>query len=417
MLSPHELELLTARVDGELTRRQRRELNRLLDRSGEARELLRRLEDDSRRLRQLPARTAPADLSTAVLDRSARIKGRPHPRLRPATAAVSYPVWVGLVLAASVLLVVGLTAFLVESGEPDPGQARLAQGKPTKKLPRRSPRDAGAPENDGDAEDEAPVDPPTPPEGPKGNGTPATPSPAPDRIHPPREVGPERDRTVLASGENEPFRRFERVELSLPRVWKIHELDRGDSPTKFLGELRAAAGVRVELLARDATRGFERLRAALQERKVQLTFDPAVLPRLKKPLWKTDYAVFVENLTPEDLAGALQAAGVADRQAGEKKPGETRFDGPVIVKDLARLDRSELAGLLGVDPVASRPARPALDGKGTATPAAAPEPIGYVTLLAGSRNKPAELKHFLESRRPAHPGTTRVFLVVRQVGG
>src|SRR5581483_155901 len=118
MLSPHELELLTAHIDGELTRRQRREVNRLLEHSGEARELLRRLEDDSRRLRQLPARAVPADLSPALLDRAARLEVvRVSPRARPAPAPASYPLWAGLAAAASVLLLVALAAFLLESGQ------------------------------------------------------------------------------------------------------------------------------------------------------------------------------------------------------------------------------------------------------------------------------------------------------------
>lgn len=438
MLSPHELELLTAHVDGELTRRQRREVNRLLDRSEEARALLRQLEDDSGLLRRLPTLQVKQDLSSSVLTRIGQRKQRPVPRLER-SAPARLPAWLGFAAAAAVLILVGAVSFLVESTEGQPEQERVVRAEKSGKLPPRPDLNKREePEEPGGAKDDADLTPPSDP--PRVSDPPKAPPAVPDRIHPPTETAPERkgERTVLASGGNESVNKFERVELSLPTVWKLHELDRGDAAERLLGEVRRSAGVRVELPARDATRGFEWLRASLLERQVQLTFDPAVLPRLKKPLWKTDYAVFIDNLPPEDLVGALRSAGVADRLAGEKKAGEMRFDGALVVKDLARLDRKELSDLLGVDPVTTRPARQgrrkvnllkelteqtegevanALDGKGVPRPGARAEPQGYVTLLAGSRGKPVELKRFLDARRPAHPGTVQVFLVVRQVGG
>ncbi len=68
MLAPHHKELLTAYVDGELTARQRRHVLRLLRRSGEARLLLQRLQQDAREIRSLPARMLSSDLSVPVLE-------------------------------------------------------------------------------------------------------------------------------------------------------------------------------------------------------------------------------------------------------------------------------------------------------------------------------------------------------------
>jgi anti-sigma factor RsiW len=53
MISPQDLELLTAHVDGELTARQRRHVDRLLRRSAEARALLARLQEDAQQVRGL----------------------------------------------------------------------------------------------------------------------------------------------------------------------------------------------------------------------------------------------------------------------------------------------------------------------------------------------------------------------------
>jgi hypothetical protein len=441
MLSPQDLELLTAHVDGELTRRQRRHVNRLLDHSGEARELLRRLEADALRLRQLPTLQAPPDFAAAVVDRIVHRQRLPFSRAsRQLADSRPFSPWVGLTAAAAVLLLIGAGSFLLHSDDDTAAeQDRLAQVDKTKrKTPRRELDERSTPEADGHEEGLSP-NVPTPPEVPKDKGAPVTPQTVPQPNNPPKETTTERgDRTVLTSPKNDYAGKFEQIDLALPTVWKLHELDQGDAGPKLLSELRTGPAFRVELLARDATRGFERLRAALLGHKVQLHFDPAVPPRLKKPLYTTDYAVFVENVLPEDLFGALRDAGVADREAAAKKPGEMRFDGPLVVKNLATIDRKELTTLLGVDPVATRPARPgrqgvdirqplpeltasqvanALDGKGVPRPGPAPEVTGYVTLLLGNRSRPPELKRFLEGRRPAHPGTVQVFLVVRNLGG
>ena len=441
MLSPEDLELLTAHVDGELTRRQRRHVNRLLDHSAEARELLGRLEADARRLRQLPVLQAPSDFAAAVLDRIAQRRRTPYVRpSRRSAEPVPFSPGLWLAAAAAVLLLIGAGSFLMHTGgDQADGPDRLVKAGKEKRPASRPDLNERTPvEPDGaDQEGASPAVPPVVP-APKDQGVPPVAPSLPGRDKPPIGDAPERDRTVLTSPKNDFAGKLEQIDLDLPEVLALHDLDQGPAAQKLTAELRNRPAHRVELLARDATRGFERLRAALLAHRVQLHFDPAVVARLKKPLWKTDYAVFVENVQPEQLAGVLRATGVADRDAGAKKPGEMRFEGPLVVKDLAALDRKELTGLLGLDPVATRPARPArlevdirqqlpdltasqvanaLDGKGVPRPGPAPEIAGYVTLLAGPRSRPAELKRFLESRKPAHPGTVQVFLVVRNLGG
>lgn len=67
MLDEQALQLLTAFVDGELTRRQRKAVLRLLHRSSEARALVGELQENVHRLRQLPRRELPLDFATTVL--------------------------------------------------------------------------------------------------------------------------------------------------------------------------------------------------------------------------------------------------------------------------------------------------------------------------------------------------------------
>src|SRR5262249_15157944 len=161
--------------------------------------------------------------------------------------------------------------------------------------------------------------------------------------------------------------------------------------------------------------------------------------RLKQPRWRIDYGLFVENVTPAEAVALLKRTGVADRNAGAKKAAELRFDGSLVVKPVSRWDRKEPWDLLGVDPVRPGPAvrarkgavditrrRPddtdeqvkaALEGGGVPRPGASRPTTAYLTPLIVQRSRPAELKRFLDGRRPEQPGTVQLFIVLRNVGG
>src|SRR5919199_6543426 len=98
MLPERYPELLTAYVDGEISARQRGQVTRLLRRSREARALLRRLEQDSRELKALPAPVLEIDLSDSVLERIAR--GQPAPARPRRPAPRGLPAWTGFAAAA-----------------------------------------------------------------------------------------------------------------------------------------------------------------------------------------------------------------------------------------------------------------------------------------------------------------------------
>src|SRR5262245_1123595 len=104
MLSDRLTQLLTAYIDGELSARQRKAVTRLLERSPQARELLRRLEADSRTLRALPRQAPARDLSGDVLRTIAARRLSPAQRRRARAGTSVIPVWAGFAAAASVLL-------------------------------------------------------------------------------------------------------------------------------------------------------------------------------------------------------------------------------------------------------------------------------------------------------------------------
>src|SRR5262249_11018596 len=153
---------------------------------------------------------------------------------------------------------------------------------------------------------------------------------------------------------------------------------------------------------------------------------------------RSDLAIYLENIAPEDLADALAKAGTADREAAKKRASERYFEGALIVRELfGREDRRELKALLGQDPLETRPtsARPlavdirkslpdstdsavtdALDGKGVPRPGVARgRSVGMVFTLPAARGRTPEVQKFLSARPVGRPGTLQVLLVLRNV--
>lgn len=431
MLADRDLQLLTACVDGELSPGQRRHVDRLLERSPEARETLRRLEADSRNLIELPRVTAPADLADSVMSAVGKTRPRPTPRPRP-VAVRTFPAWTGLAAAVLVLVVGGLGSFLAyfpnsdagavtkkgreDTDRPNPDNGGLVKNVPAPKSPDRD--DPAVPEEPEAPDREPPMK------------TPDKPRP----IHKPIVERP--DEPLFGDGTIEPFSKLERVELPLPEVLKLHDLAKADEAKKLRKELTGSSAVRVELPAKNATRAFERVKAILEARKIALVIDPVAKKKLETPQFTHHYGLFLENVTADDLTELLAAIGKLDREAGEKKASEQRFDGSLVVKVASSHDEQELTALLGVDPIRVRPAPPkpsgidlrrplsdqteaqvegVLEGKLAPRPNSTQPRQSVLVTSLGTRSRSPEIKRFLEARKPAREGTLQVFLVLRQL--
>jgi hypothetical protein len=445
MLHERHVRLLTAYVDGELSPAQRRQAARLLRRSEEARALLRQLQGDSRELQALPPVVTPIDFSGPVLAAIGQSRPRPAPRPRPVRAGLTFPVWTGWAAAAAVLLVVGMGSFLSYYSRPVPSrqgqtaseQASVPHDKDRGEQP--TPRKEVVKETGSSrkVEDRTPSYQPVD----RSQAARQDPDPKVDTLPPPLEPDDDRSEgTVLTSPGRDGLRQtqLERIELALPVIHQLHALDQPENARRLSAQIGAAPAFRIELLARDASRGLARVRAAAARLKLALVIDPTAQARLKKPRWRTDFALFAENITPAEMVALLRAIGKADRPGGDKKSAERRFDGALVVKELSPWDRKELTDLLGVDPVRVRPGpakkqaalditRPlseqtredvaaALAGKRAPRPGTnQPERSVLVLPLGGSRIKSPELRRFLDQRRPAQTGTVQVFLVLRNL--
>jgi hypothetical protein len=447
MLADRYHELLTAYVDGELGARQRKAVLRLLRRSAEARGLLRQLQDDAAALRRLPRPRLGEDFPSRVLQavRNRRLHpGRPAlPRLQPR----SVPVWVGVALAASILLLVGLSSYLYFAQTPaeQPDSQSMTQNGPPRASdehvqpgPDQAARPAPGPKNN-----------PQPPKEPQPSDLP---KPSPPDVAAKPEDKPETPRSPAStpgtdSVLTQPVSGMEmfqpgKAEVTLPVILKIDDLD----VAKLKAELLKDSGFRVEMPCRESVWGLERLQAAFKANGFTLLIEQVAQARLKQPKLRTNFVLYAEDLTPDELAKVLQLAGSEDKKAEAKKKGDGQFNGIVLTR-MNKDDRKEL-GLLGVEdksvqgskpsgPLGVDPRKPlsettgdqvvqALAGQGSTGRAEAgkpavkaPERLVLVLPYNPDRPRPGspEVKHFLDNRKPPRAGTIQVLLVLREPKG
>jgi hypothetical protein len=445
MLLDRYRQLLTAYVDGELTSRQRRHVARLLHRSAEARQLLQQLQEDARTLRGLPRPPLPVDISADVLRTIVERRLTPGQRR---VARVSAPTsWAGPLAswaaAAAVLLILGVASYLYfTASQSHSDKAEFAEGDanraPSSSGPASPPRSKAA---EGQAEPR------------KGD---TAPSPRPDQSprQPPTVVQhseekpkqpdvdspPSRNEDAALTDRPEMFR-YSKVEDIVLTILEVGQLEQESVRNKLLAELRKDASFRIELPCKNGTKAFERVRSAAAALNVGLVIDKQAQARLKHADWKTNYVVYIENLTPEEVMRFTQLLGVEDRKMA-RKPVDGQLDRLVLTR-LTASDHKELTTLMGLDPTVTEPApekqpetdprKPlsdltaeqvgqALAGQGGARRPepgkAAPRRTDQIALvLAYNPVRPTpdsvEIKHFLDRRKPRKPGTIRLLLVLR----
>lgn len=449
MLVERYRELLTAYVDGELTSRQRRHVARLLHRSPEARQLLRKLQADAQFLRTLPRPHLDVDLTADVLrgiaERCLTPGQRRAVRLHTPTS------WLGpvtsLVTAAAVLLILGVASYLYFAASLDhPGKPGIAQSEPD---PAPAPVVPDKPVPNVVATGQSPPTPTVKP-APARSDNPTVSSPPqivkrPDKSppKPSREALPEPAKEESILTDRLEMFRLREVHAVLPVVLRLHELDRAPVRNELLDALRKDVNFRLELPCQNGSKAFDRVQTVARAMNIGLVIEKRAQDRLKTPTWKTNYVVYLEDLTSEELTQFIQRIGDEDRKQSTRKPSDGQFDRLVLTRMTAE-HHKELSTLMGIDPTETEPApkgplgtdlrKPLSDltalqvgetlaGKGSSPRPEAGKPVAkppthLALALAYNPVRPSpgsiEIKRFLESRRaPRRPGTVRVLLVLR----
>jgi hypothetical protein len=440
MLPELDRQLLTAYVDGELSARQMRLVLKLLRRSAEARELLNQLQDHARIVRQLPRIRSNPALSDSVIQtiRARRL----HPQARTATPNRGLlPAWGGYAAAAAVFIAVSAASYLLFAHALD--RFRNGSGgeiaspsdlpKPDLTLPPEAIVKGSGP-TDPEMLPVAPV-----PEKPVEQ-TPIVQLPPRDDRKP---IDPEPDKPkdppVLTYPATDMVE-LKMVDIAAPVILKVSDLEQAKTKDGLLGELNKAAGFRIEFPCRNGTRAFERFQASCKSQEIALNVDQTAAERLKHPQFRSNYAIYLEDLTAEELTRLLQQVAAEDKKTDGKKPTATQFDRLVLVR-MTNRDRKELSELLGTDPTASAgpapvdihkpvsdqtasqiaatltgqggaPSRPDSGKPGAKAPDHAALVVPYLPQHPSANS--TEVKRYLENRKPARPGTLQLYLVIRE---
>ncbi len=449
MLPDHLTQLLTTYLDGEASPRQQEAVQKLLKRSAAARSLLQQLQEDTQRLRSLPRRRPEADLSTKVL--RALTERHPRPARRPASRHLPpYPAWMGVAVAAAVLLVISFGSYLyIEVTRRVPGAQAMQREGPAPKPPEKQPES-----------NTAIADVPQPVRAPDQGTRPAEVLPMPtdfaqsDAVPPappsptPR---PEKPRPPAPNEFATPTPKTEGLQVVSPGValnLALRDLDQAQWRDRLRKELRRENSFRLELFCLANGKVRERLNAAFKAAGVRLVVEPEAQLRLKNHRFRGDYALYTEALTADEAAKLLARLGRTDRQAEAKRRGDGQFD-RLFLWPISSTDRKELNALFGFDPLQAPPPKPKAPlGVDIRKPVAEDTAAQVVQSLAGQRtprrdagkavapklperqallvpylpNRPRppaskEIKQFLDGRRDRPQGTIQLFLVMREVNG
>jgi hypothetical protein len=408
MLPEPYRELLTAYVDGELSARQRRSAQKLLQRSPEARALLLRLQEDSRSLRALPPPPPTSDLSDPILH-LIRQRGLRPVRRRVPPAAAPVPVWAAVSAAAAVLLAVGASSFLyftyaTHGGSRAADVARTRDGgtTPGKTSPEKpGPKDvAVVPEKslNKDRVRPGPEDGPEVVQGPE-KPNPKKPVPTPEHKPEPHSVLTAPGMESLEPGS---------ADIALPSIFRLAAMTLEKPRVTLTRELSRHDAFYVEVLCPSAGHGFPRLKNVLRGNGIELTIDPTAQQRLAQPKVPSNYVLYLDDVTPEELVKVFQALGQDPPKADRKSPTFGQFTGiesNLVVCPMTADHRRRLSGYLGVDltrPTTTEP--PAGTGR---------KRQGFVMWYGSPPRQSVELKHFLEAHQVPRKGTVRVMLVLR----
>jgi hypothetical protein len=438
MLPDRWTQLLTAYVDGVLSARERRAVERYVQESPEARSLLEQLQRDADRLRRLPRRQLGPEFAGQVLR---AIEERAFPPIRPVQVPrVAGLRWNRFVVAAAVLLAVGGGSFLYWASSPEDERGHTAATQRVRPRPtfpqepdgRKRPAVAAATSPDPASSEPADTA-PTPNDGEPGK--PAEPT-RDDKSRVANAPSPDVGGDALVVAPTPVMELFpELADLRLALVFHMRELEQGTLKKRLHELLHQETTCRIEMSCLVSRLALDRLHAAFLSQGVRLVVDQAALDRLQRRL-QTNYVLYTENVTPDELAQVLQRLSQDDRKAEAKRRGDGQFE-RVVVNRIQPGDHQELSKLFGVDPTKLQPPRPktplgvdlrkpladqtadqvvkSLKGQGTPT-----ERLAIVLPYNPVRPRPAsskEVKLFLDSRKELRAGTVQTILVLRSKHG
>jgi len=363
------MQLLTAFVDGELSQRQRKAVMRLLEKSSEARAMLKQLQENVYKLKKLPYHKAEPSLVEDVLRAIVEQQSLPRPVAPRRRAWLPY---VAATLAASVLIVVvGLVYWktVIET-----------------------------------------------PNGPKNNGPEIVNNDKGNKVDPIPVTPRKKDHPLLgmAMAVTEGTHRDFSVYVPSPQPYLASFGDLTTAQSKASGEfahkLNMEKSVYLEIKVSNNDAAMSRLRDVLKERQIKLVSDPAVNKILKsKTPSVAEFLVYADNLRPDDvtkLMRELSSSYVVGEGMKQKMVGSPYKQLALSPSDSEHL--KVVAKLLGVPVDAVEITERKDNSKSKSERQAVVIPVNG----AGAPSK--EVSQFVSQRQAPQTGMLQVIIKIRQ---
>jgi hypothetical protein len=386
MLADDRIQLLTAYVDGELSPRQREAVLRLLYESSEAREIVRQLQENRHKLKQLPRRKLELDFAQQVLHAIAVAPPAPVPLpalpvRRPVATRIRWAPYAIAGLAAAVLFTVTLAgALYVALGLPEdlfnPGDVLAKKGPEPEPMPLVA-------------------------EAPKGEGR--------DDVTPARK-GPNPLIGRVVEGV------YQQYAVHIPPErgfsFALDDLPKEQVATQVAAELKKSEALHLDVLVRNNPEAMHRLKAVLKKHKIELVIDPGSTSAMQKAPAKTELLIYAENLKADEWATILKELAHHDKKAHPFQK--------VTVASLAPRERQQVTDLLGIDPTTR------VDPKETAgiinpkvnpkakNPPPKKDRVAVVLPQEPQAKASEEVRQFLLQPARPEPGSIRVLVRIRQ---
>ncbi|HEX3313858.1 MAG TPA: hypothetical protein VHR72_03150 [Gemmataceae bacterium] len=376
MLSEEQELLLTAFVDGDVTREERESIECLLRNSSEARNALRVLQENAHRLKKLSKTQLGQRFTSQVL---ASLPAKPNgivphepinittiddgdePLVRKPRLRRGMPNWaVGAIAASLILGVLGIGASLLRDQGPDIGRlphgsATVKNNKP--KLAPPAPRIANS----------NPLDPVI------------------------EQMFQNASRQFAAAPSEAP-----RPQAAPPMKLAFADLKEADHLDQLTWELKRQESVRLDVHVRNEASSLNRLIDTFHKHGIHLTVTARANANFKQNL---PVLVYAENVGPDRLAKALRE--LSDDYISGTKRVSTAYDRLQMTNGTAA-DALMVARGLGValERINKRPE----------TPASPDHAEGVVFGSQADTVLPDAVLEFLGARRAALPGTLQVFV-------
>jgi hypothetical protein len=358
MLPDQVAELLTAFVDGELSERQREAVMRVLHKSSEARDMLRQLQENAHKLKQLPFRRAEPSLVDEIMQAIAEQKVQPRPAAPRRGARRRWLPYVAATMAASLLVAaLGLLFWKVNQDQDNtqkvgPIVKNDAEKKPEEKSPEEKKQEEKKLE-----------------------------------VTPKRSYPPLLDQIVQGS-VNEFMRK-----PPPPFSSSFADLKAGKTTELLAREFDRERALEFDVKVQSNAEAINRLKDVLRDYKITLVADPAAKPIDGK---KVQYLVYADNLKPDELTKLMKELGETYTVPGLKN--QTNKQSPyknVTVTAIDSEDKQKLEKLTNVkpDPKANRKA---------------------VVLPANLANAPAASVAQFANRPAPQAGTLQILIRIHQ---